>query len=145
MGLNQVALMGRITHDLELKTTQSGIAVLSFTIAVDRSYCKQGEERQADFIDCVAWRECAAFINKYFAKGRMIAVTGELRTRIYENNKGEKHKATELYIDHVTFTGEKPPDAQQRAQPAAAQPSAAPPPPPAPNFSAAEADDDYPF
>lgn len=140
MGLNQAVVMGRITHDLEIKTTQSGIAVLSFTIAVDRSYCKQGEERQADFIDCVAWKERAAFINKYFGKGRMIAVSGELHTRVFEDKNGMKHKATELYVDHVTFTGEKAQDAQAKSQPAADQSAA----PPAPNFNGA-GDDDYPF
>ena len=104
--LNNVILMGRITKDLELKQTQSGISVLQFGIAVDRSYAKQGEERQADFISCVAWRSTAEFISKYFAKGRMIAIEGNLRTRTYDDNKGSRHYVTEVYVDSVSFTGE---------------------------------------
>ena len=79
--LNKVILMGRITHDLELRQTPNGVSVLSFSIAVDRSFARQGEERQTDFIDCVAWRQQAEFISRYFGKGRMIAVEGELQTR----------------------------------------------------------------
>lgn len=104
--LNRVILMGRITHDLELKNTQSGIAVLSFTIAVDRSYAKEGEDRQTDFIQCVAWRNYAMFIEKYFGKGRMIAVEGHLQTRTYEDKNGTKHYITEVIVDKVSFTGE---------------------------------------
>ena len=83
--LNRVILMGRITQDLDLKSTPSGAPVLTFTIAVERSFAKQGEERQADFITCVAWRKQAEFICKHFAKGRMIAIEGNLRTRNYED------------------------------------------------------------
>lgn len=107
MGLNNSVIMGRITNDLEIKQTQSGIAVLSFTVAVNRTYGKQGDEKQADFIDCVAWRNTAEFIGKYFSKGKMIALQGELRTRIYEDKNGSKHKVTELYINNAEFTGEK--------------------------------------
>lgn len=142
MGVNQAVIMGRITHDLELKTTTSGIAVLSFTIAVDRAYCKQGEERQSDFIDCVAWKERAAFINKHFAKGRMIAVTGELQTRVYEDKNGVKHKATELNVNSVSFTGEKAQDAQAKSQPATDQNATQPA---APDYSNVADDNDYPF
>lgn len=99
--------MGRITQDLEIKQTQSGVSVLSFTIAVDRGYVRQGEERQADFINCVAWRQNAEFIARYFAKGRMIAIEGNLRTRTYEDKNGSKHHVTEVYVDGVSFTGEK--------------------------------------
>lgn len=105
--LNRVILMGRITHDLELRTTQSGLSVLSFVVAVDRSFVKQGEERQSDFIDCVAWRQQAEFINRYFSKGRMIAVEGTLQTRSYEDKNGNKRKAVEVVVDNVSFTGEK--------------------------------------
>lgn len=104
--LNRVILMGRITQDLELKQTPSGIAVLSFSIAVDRNYTPQGEERQTDFIKCVAWRQRAEFINKYFAKGRMIAIEGNLQTRTYEDKNGTKHYVTEVVVDNVSFTGE---------------------------------------
>ncbi len=104
--LNRVVLMGRITHDLELKSTQSGGSVLSFTAAVERNFVKQGEEKQSDFITCVAWRQQAEFISKYFSKGRMIAIEGNLRTRNYEDKNGSKHYVTEVYVDSVSFTGE---------------------------------------
>ena len=104
--LNRVVLMGRITQDLTLKQTQSGTATLSFTVAVERSFTKQGEERQADFISCVAWRQQAEFISKYFSKGRMIALEGNLRTRTYDDKNGSKHYVTEVYADSVSFTGE---------------------------------------
>jgi single-strand DNA-binding protein len=104
--LNRVILMGRITHDLELKTTPNGTSVLSFSVAVERSYAKQGEERQTDFINCVAWRQQAEFISRYFGKGRMIAVEGQLRTRTYEDKNGVKHYVTEVYVDNASFTGE---------------------------------------
>ncbi len=99
--------MGRITQDLELKTTQSGLSVLSFTVAVDRSFVKQGEERQTDFIDCVAWRQQAEFINRYFGKGRMIAIEGTLQKRSYDGRDGTKRWVTEVVVDNVSFTGEK--------------------------------------
>jgi len=105
--LNRVILMGRITQDLDLKSTPSGAPVLTFTIAVERSFAKQGEERQADFITCVAWRKQAEFICKHFAKGRMIAIEGNLRTRNYEDKNDLKHYISEIYIDSVSFTGEK--------------------------------------
>ena len=105
--LNKVILMGRITQDLEVKQTQSGVAVLSFTVAVQRSYARQGEERQTDFINCVAWRQQAEFIGKYFRKGRMIAIEGNLRTRTYDDKNGTKHYVTEVFVDNVSFTGEK--------------------------------------
>ena len=106
MALNRVVLMGRITQELELKSTQSGKSVLSFTVAVEQSYAKQGEEKKADFISCVAWGNTAEFISKYFSKGRMIALEGNLRTRTYEDKNGSKHYVTEVYVDSVSFTGE---------------------------------------
>ena len=105
--LNRVVLMGRITHDLELKQTQNGTAVLSFNLAVERNYAPQGEERQTDFISCVAWRKTAEFINKYFAKGRMIAIEGNIQTRNYDDKNGVKHYVTEVIVDSVSFTGEQ--------------------------------------
>ena len=104
--LNRVILMGRITHNLELKQTPNGTAVLSFNLAVERSYAPQGEERQTDFISCVAWRKTAEFINKYFAKGRMIAIEGNIQTRTYDDKNGVKHYVTEVIVDSVSFTGE---------------------------------------
>lgn len=104
--LNRVILMGRITHDLELKQTPSGISALSFPVAVDRDYSKNGAEKQTDFINCVAWRQTAEFIGKYFGKGRMIALEGQLRTRTYDDKNGTKHYVTEVYVDKASFTGE---------------------------------------
>lgn len=104
--LNRVILMGRITQDLDLRQTPNGISVLTFNIAVDRGYAKPGEERQADFITCVAWRQQAEFISRYFSKGRMIAIEGNLRTRTYDDKNGSKHYVTEVYVDSVSFTGE---------------------------------------
>lgn len=104
--LNRVILMGRIAQDLELKQTQSGNAVLSFTVAVERNYAPQGQDRQTDFISCVAWRQRAEFISKYFAKGRMIAIEGNLQTRTYDDKNGVKHYVTEVIVDNASFTGE---------------------------------------
>lgn len=105
--LNNVILMGRITHDLEVKQTQSGTAVLAFTIAVERKFANADGEKEADFIRCVAWKQQAEFIGKYFGKGRMIALEGNIRTRTYENKNGVKQNVTEVYVDNVSFTGEK--------------------------------------
>lgn len=111
MALNFVALLGRITKDLELKSTQNGTSVLQFTVAVDRDFVKQGEERQADFISCVAFKEVANHIATWFNKGRMIAVEGRLQTRSYEDKNGVKHYVTEVIVNKASFTGEK---AEQR-------------------------------
>jgi single-strand DNA-binding protein len=104
--LNRVILMGRITHELEVKQTPAGVPVVSFSVAVDRNYSGQNGERQTDFINCVAWRQQADFIGKYFGKGRMIAIEGNLRTRTYDDKNGTKHYVTEVYVDSVSFTGE---------------------------------------
>lgn len=111
--LNRVILMGRITHDLELKNTPNGISVLAFNLAVDRGYAKQGEERQADFINCVAYKHRAVFINNYFTKGRMIAIEGHLHTRNYDDKNGIKRYVTEVIVDNVSFTGEPKKDSNR--------------------------------
>ena len=105
--INNVVLMGRLTAAPELKTTQSGISTVRFSIAVERRYNKQGEERQTDFIDCVAWRQTAEFVSKYFNKGSMIAVEGSIQTRNYEDKNGNKRKAVEVQVDNVSFCGSK--------------------------------------
>lgn len=105
--LNVVALMGRMVKDPDLRTTQSGISVTSFTLAVDHSYVKQGEERQADFIDCVAWRSTAEFVCKYFRKGQLVAVQGSIQTRTYTDRDGNRRKAVEIVADHVHFAEPK--------------------------------------
>ena len=99
--------MGRLTADPELRTTQSGLSVTSFTVAVDRRYGGKDGDRATDFIDCKAWRQMAEFITKYFGKGSMIAVEGEIQTRTYEDRNGVKRKATEIVASNVSFCGSK--------------------------------------
>lgn len=105
--INMVALMGRLTYDPELKTTASGVSVLRFQIACDRSYQKAGEERKADFIDCVAWRQTADFISRYFHKGSMIAVEGTIQTSNYTDKSGNNRKQVEVLANNVSFCGSK--------------------------------------
>lgn len=105
--MNTVVLIGRLTADPELKHTQNGNAVTGFSIAVDRSYVKSGAERQADFIDIVAWRGTAEFICKYFKKGRKIAVQGVIQTRSYTDKDGNKRKAFEVLAEKVDFADSK--------------------------------------
>lgn len=105
--LNRVVLMGRITHSPELKTISSGVSVVSFTVAVDRNYTPKGQEKQTDFINCVAWRQTADFIAKYFGKGSLIAVEGTLQTRKYQDKNGVNHNVTEVIVDNASFTGGK--------------------------------------
>lgn len=112
--INKVILTGRITHDIEIRQTPSGNSVTQFSIAVERSYAKQGEERQTDFITIVAWNKTAEFIGRYFAKGRSIAVIGQLRSRTYDDKNGTKHYVTEVFADEVQFTFE--PKTSQNAQ-----------------------------
>lgn len=104
--LNSVIIMGRLTADPELRTTTSGLSVTSFTVAVDRNY-KSGEERETDFINCVAWRGTADFVTTYFKKGQMIAVQGSLQTRNYEDKNGNKRTAYDVVADNVSFCGSK--------------------------------------
>ena len=101
--MNNVSLIGRLVADPEVKHSKNGIAEIPFTIAVNRKYVKQGEERQADFIDCVAWRSTAEFIGRYFKKGQMIALTGEINTRIYEDKEGNRRKAVEVVVANAYF------------------------------------------
>lgn len=105
--LNSVVLMGRLTAAPELKTTPNGVSVTSFRVAVDRNFVRNGEERQADFIDVVAWRHTAEFICRYFRKGSMIALQGSIQTRNYEDRNGSKRTAVEIVADNVSFCGEK--------------------------------------
>ena len=106
--LNQIVIMGRLTRDPELRYTQSGTAVTSFTLAVDRdSKNKETGERQTDFIDCVAWRQTGEFIARYFQKGSMIAVVGSIQSRSWDGNDGKKQYATEVVVDEAYFTGSR--------------------------------------
>lgn len=108
--MNKVILMGRLTADPELRQTQSGIASCRFTVAVNRNFTdKSTGERQADFITCVAWRQTAEFVSRYFNKGSMIMVEGTLRTGSYQdrNHPDITHYTTDVYVDNVEFTGSK--------------------------------------
>lgn len=105
--LNRVILMGRITADPELKTTNTGVSVTSFSIAVDRNYVKQGEERKADFLNIVCWRSTAEFVCRYFGKGSLIAVEGQLQSRQFQAKDGSNRYVVEVVADNVSFTGER--------------------------------------
>lgn len=110
--LNVVAIMGRLVADPELRTTPAGHSVCSFRIACDRSYVQQGQERQADFIDIVAWRQQADFVSRYFQKGSMIAVEGSLQTRNYQDKNGNNRTAVEVVANNISFAGAKRQDGQ---------------------------------
>lgn len=110
--LNIVAIMGRLVADPELRTTTQGNSVCSFRIACDRSYVQQGQERQADFIDIVAWRQ-ADFVSRYFQKGSMIAIDGRLQTRNYRDKNGNSRTAVEVVANNISFAGSKRQDAQR--------------------------------
>ncbi len=104
---NLVVLTGRLTTDPELKTTQSGISVTSFSIAVSRRFTRAGEEPQTDFINIVAWRQSAEFITKYFKKGSMIGIRGSIQTRKYVDKNGNNRTAFEVVADEVQFVESK--------------------------------------
>lgn len=110
--LNVVAIMGRLVADPELRTTTQGHSVCSFRIACDRSYVQQGQQRQADFIDIVAWRQQADFVSKYFQKGSMIAIDGSLQTRNYKDKNGNGRTAVEVVANNISFAGAKRQDGQ---------------------------------
>jgi len=102
--LNHITIMGRLTRDVELRRTGSGIAVASFTVAVDRDFGnRDGGERETDFIDCVAWRQTGEFVSKYFTKGSMIVVSGRLQIRNWNDKDGNKRRSAEVVADNVYF------------------------------------------
>lgn len=107
LNLNKVVIGGRLTADVELKHTQSGTAVCGFTIAVDRKYKKENEEKQTDFISVVAWRHSAEFISKYFRKGSSICITGSIQTRTWNDKNGQKRYASEVVVDEAYFVDGK--------------------------------------
>lgn len=153
LNLNKVVLCGRLTADPELKQTQSGISVVSFTLAVNRrrfqSSGDASQAQQADFIRLVAWRQTAEFINKYFKKGSALCVTGSIQTRTWTDQQGQKRNDTEVVVDEAMFVdgrneggamqGGYTPDAYGSA------PSFSTPAAEAPNFEELKADDDLPF
>ena len=108
--LNVVAIMGRLVADPELRTTQSGVNTCTFRIACDRNFARQGEQRQADFITIVAWRQQAEFVCKYFQKGSMIAIEGSLQTRQYQDRSGNNRTAVEVVANNISFASAKAAD-----------------------------------
>ena len=112
--LNQITIMGRLTRDPELRRTGSGVAVASFTLAVDRDYSgKDGSEKETDFIDCVAWRGTGEFVEKHFSKGQMAVVSGRLQIRGWTDKDGNKRRTAEVVADNVYFG-----EAKREAEPA---------------------------
>lgn len=111
--MNKVILLGRLTKDPETRYTQStNTQVTSFTLAANRRFVKQGEERQADFINCVAWNKTAEFVSKYFRKGQQVGVIGRIQTRNYDDDKGIKHYVTEVIAEETYFAGDKKEETQ---------------------------------
>ncbi len=158
---NKVIMMGRIVNELELKTTPTGVSVCSFRIAVDRRFQTKGEERKSDFFNVVAWRQQAEFLTRFFSKGKMILVEGEMTTRQYTDKNGNPNTWYEIVADRLSFTGEKatngnggygggyaPPPEEPAGNYGYSAPQSAPaqqtPQTPAPDFSSADSDD-YPF
>lgn len=107
MSLNHITVMGRITKDIELRRTDSGVAVASFTVAVDRDFKDKNGEKETDFIDCVAWRQTGEFVHKYFGKGRMTVVSGRLQIRSWTDKDGNKRRTAEVVADNVYFADSK--------------------------------------
>ena len=102
--LNHIVIMGRLTRDPELRRTGSGIAVASFSVAVDRDFGgRDGGEKETDFIDCVAWRQTGEFLSKYFTKGRMAVVSGRLQIRAWTDKEGNKRRSAEVVVDNIYF------------------------------------------
>ncbi len=108
--LNVVAIMGRLVADPELRTTQQGTNVCTFRIACERSYTPKGQQRQADFVDIVAWGKTAEFICKFFQKGSMIAIDGSIQTRHYQGKDGSNRTAVEVVANNISFAGAKAAD-----------------------------------
>ena len=150
--LNHIVVMGRLTRDPELRRTGSGIAVASFSLAVDRDFApKDGGNRETDFIDCVAWRQTGEFVSKYFTKGRMAVVSGRLQIRQWTDKDGNNRRSAEIVADNVYF-GDSKRDGQNAsaAAPASSEfnplPSTTPVPFSSPDMTQMEiGDDDLPF
>ncbi|MBQ2382946.1 MAG: single-stranded DNA-binding protein [Oscillospiraceae bacterium] len=117
--LNHITIMGRLTRDPEYRTTQTGLSVANFSVAVDRDFPGPTGEKETDFIDCVAWRKTAEFVTKYFHKGSQIAVSGRLQIRSWTDKDGNKRRTAEVLADSVYFAGSKQsqPESQNAAEP----------------------------
>ncbi len=139
--LNHIIIMGRLTRDPELRHTGSGVAVASFTLAVDRDYTgKDNNEKETDFIDCVAWRGTGEFVSRNFTKGRMACVSGRLQMRDWTDKEGNKRRNAEILVDNVYFADSKPAAQNDSSRPTAA-PAAAYATAPASNFAMIDDDD----
>lgn len=121
-GVNKVFLMGNLTKDPEFKTTASGTAVATFSIAVGRRFAKQGDEVTADFFNIVAWKKTAEFVSQYFTKGSSIVVIGTVQNRSWTDNNGQKRYTTEIIADECYFAGNKEVNEQTASQPTSTAP-----------------------
>lgn len=135
--MNKAIIMGRLTRDPELKYTQSNVAVVSFIVAVDRAFKPKDGERETDFINCVAWRQSAEFLARWFTKGRMIAVSGSLQTRKYTDRDGNQRNVTEIVAEDVYFCGDRG-ERSEAAESRFEQPTGG-------DFADIEDDDELPF
>ena len=152
LNLNKVVLCGRLTADPELKSTQNGVSVVTFTLAVNRRFQSRSADaaqgQQADFINLVAWRQTAEFISKYFKKGSALCVTGSIQTRNWQDQQGQRRYATEVVVDEAMFVdsrNESPANGYVPDAYAAAPTPSFSTPEGAPNFEELKADDDLPF
>ncbi len=136
--MNKVILMGRLTRDPELRYTNNNLAVCSFTLAVNRGYVKQGEEKQADFIPIVVWEKQAEFCSKYFTKGLQVAVVGRIQVRTWDDNEGKKRYTTEVVATETFFADSKRGDNPEKPQ--GQQPTQS-----SDGFYPLEEDDELPF
>lgn len=136
LNLNKVILAGRLTSDVELKQTPSGVSVCSFTLAINRKYSKEGGQQQTDFIQCQAWRNTAEFIARYFKKGSALCISGSIQTRSWTDSNNQKRYATEVVADEAMFVDGKN-DSQGTEAPSFNNE--------APNYEEMNADDDLPF
>lgn len=148
LNLNKVVLCGRLTADPELKQTQNGIAVVSFTLAVNRRFTRGADGQgnsQADFINCVAWRQTAEFISRYFKKGSSLCLTGSIQTRTWTDTTGAKRYATEVVVDEAMFVDSRSESAGSASYVPDAYGSPSFSSGDAPNFEEIKTDDDLPF
>lgn len=137
--LNHITIMGRLTRDPELRRTATGVAVASFTVAVDRDFAEKGKEKETDFIECVAWRQTGEFVSNHFTKGRMIVVSGRLQIRKWKDKEGNNRQTAEVVSDNVYF-GDSKQTTENSTPNSFAKPHA-----PASDFAMLDDDEQLPF
>lgn len=148
LNLNKAVLCGRLTADPELKQTPNDVAVCSFTLAINRRFTREGEQQQADFINCVAWRQTAEFISRYFHKGSSLCISGSIQTRSWTDSNGQKRYATDVVVDEAMFVDSKNEGGQAQQQGYIPEAYGAPTfsaGADTPNFEEIKTDDDLPF